>query len=115
MNGCFGEIKGNKYLTLVPATERKEKKYEELWNKIRDLIRSVTENSDDRVHTVWKVREESICFKRGQGKSGKLREIERFYIKSQGKSGKSFQENVIIKFPETHLVKQIWSNTNNLS
>ena len=68
-----------------------------------------------RVHTVWKVREESICFKRGQGKSGKVREIERFYIKSQGKSGKSFQENVIIKFPETHLVKQIWSNTNNLS
>ena len=36
-------------LTLVPTNESKEKvkKYEELWSKIRDLIRSVTENSND--------------------------------------------------------------------
>ena len=36
-------------LTLVPTNESKEKikKYEELWIKIRDLIRSITENSDD--------------------------------------------------------------------
>ena len=26
---------------------KKKKKYEELWNKIRDLIRSVIKNSDD--------------------------------------------------------------------
>ena len=32
MNGCFEEIHGNKYLTLVPTNESKEqiKKYEEL-------------------------------------------------------------------------------------
>ena len=33
--------------TLVPTKESKEKKYEELWNKIGDLIRSVTKKSDD--------------------------------------------------------------------
>ena len=32
LNGCFQEINENKYL----------EKYEELWIKIRDLIRSVT-------------------------------------------------------------------------
>ena len=49
VNGYFEEINGNKYLTLVPINESKEKieKYEELWIKIRDLIRSITKNSDD--------------------------------------------------------------------
>ena len=49
MNGYFEEINGNKYLTLVPINENKEKikKYEELWSKIRDLIRSITKKSDD--------------------------------------------------------------------
>ena len=44
----FVEINGNKYLTLVPTNEIKEtiKKYEELWSKIRNLIRSITKNSD---------------------------------------------------------------------
>ena len=39
----------NKYLTLVPTKESKEKigKYEGLWSKIRYLIRSVTINSDN--------------------------------------------------------------------
>ena len=48
VNGYFEEINGNKYLILVPTNESKEKikKYEELWNKIRDLIRSIFENSD---------------------------------------------------------------------
>ena len=34
---------------LVPNNESKEKikKYEELWSKIRDLIRSITKNLDD--------------------------------------------------------------------
>ena len=34
---------------LVPTNESKEKikKSEELWSKIRDLIRSITKNSDD--------------------------------------------------------------------
>ena len=49
MNGYFKEINGNKYLTLIPTNESKEKskKYEEPQIKIRDLIRSVTKNSDD--------------------------------------------------------------------
>ena len=49
VNGYFKEINGNKYLTLVSTNETKEKrkKYEELWSKIRDLIRPVTKNSDD--------------------------------------------------------------------
>ena len=48
VNGYFEEINGNKYLTLVPTNESKEKikKYKELRNKIRDVIRSLTKNSD---------------------------------------------------------------------
>ena len=41
VNGYFEEINGNKKIM-----ERK-KKYEELWIKIRDLIRSITKNLDD--------------------------------------------------------------------
>ena len=43
------EIYGNKYLTLVPTNKSKEKdkKYEEIWGKIRNLIRSITKNSYD--------------------------------------------------------------------
>ena len=39
--GYFEEINGNKYLTLAPTNEIKEKtiKYEELWSKIRYFIR----------------------------------------------------------------------------
>ena len=49
MNGYFEEISGDKYLTLVPTNESKEKikKYEKLWNKNRHLIRSITKKSDD--------------------------------------------------------------------
>ena len=49
VNGYFEEINGNKYLTPVPTNESKEKikRDEELWSKIRDLIRSITKNSDD--------------------------------------------------------------------
>ena len=48
-NGYFEEINGNRYLTLVPTDESKDKikKYEELEVKIRDLIKSVTKKSDD--------------------------------------------------------------------
>ena len=44
----FEEINGSKYLTLVPTNESNEKikKQEELWSKIRDLIRSIAKNSD---------------------------------------------------------------------
>ena len=49
VNGYFEEINENKYLTLVPKNKSKEKikKYEELWIKIRDLIRTVTEKLND--------------------------------------------------------------------
>ena len=41
-------MNGNKYLTLVPTDESKEKmkKYDELWIKIRDLIRLITKKLD---------------------------------------------------------------------
>ena len=49
VNGYFEEINGNKYLTLVPTNENKEKnlKNVELLSKIKDLIRLITKNSDD--------------------------------------------------------------------
>ena len=56
VNGYFEEINGNKYLTLVPTNENKEKKYEELWSKIRDLIRSITKNSDDYDKKYMKIK-----------------------------------------------------------
>ena len=49
VNGFFEEIIKSKYLTLVAISESKEKikKYEELWSRIRYLIRSITNSSDD--------------------------------------------------------------------
>ena len=44
----FQEFNGNKYLTLVPSNESKEKIiFGELWSKIRDLTKYITKNSDD--------------------------------------------------------------------
>ena len=42
VNGYFKKINENKNLTLVHTNKSKEiiKKYEEMWSKIRDLIRS---------------------------------------------------------------------------
>ena len=58
MNGYFEEINENKYLRLVPTNESKEKnkKYEKLWIKIRDLIRSITKNSDDYDEKYMKIK-----------------------------------------------------------
>ena len=47
VNGYFEEINKSKYLTLFSTNESKEKKYEELWSKMRDLVRLITKNSDD--------------------------------------------------------------------
>ena len=48
MSEYFEEINRIKYLIVVPTNENKEKlKKEELGSKSRDLIRSVTKNSDD--------------------------------------------------------------------
>ena len=58
VNGYFKEIDGNKHLALVPTNESKEKrkKYDELWSKIRDLIRSITKNSDDCDEKYMKIK-----------------------------------------------------------
>ena len=49
INGYIDEINGSKYLTLVSTNESKEilKKYEKLWTKKRDHIRTITNNSDN--------------------------------------------------------------------
>ena len=58
MNGYFEEINISKYLTLVPTNESKEKikKYEEMWIKIGDLIRSIIKNSDDYDEDYMKIK-----------------------------------------------------------
>ena len=49
MNGYFEELNEIKYLTVVLTYESKEKieRYEELWSKIRDLLRLTTKSLDD--------------------------------------------------------------------
>ena len=60
VNGYFEEINGKKYLTLVPTNKKKKnkkiKKYEQLWSKIRDLIRLITKNSDDYDEKYMKIK-----------------------------------------------------------
>ena len=48
IKGQIKESRENKYLAPVATDEIKNtlKKYETLWSKIRDLIRSITDNSD---------------------------------------------------------------------
>ena len=60
-NGFFEEICENKYLMLVPARKSKEiiTKHEDLWNKIRNLIRSITKNWDDYDKKCTKIKFES--------------------------------------------------------
>ena len=50
-----------KIKTLIPTNESKEKikKYEELWSKIRDLIRSITKNSVDYDEKYMKIQFDS--------------------------------------------------------
>ena len=49
VNGYIDESNGNKYLIQAPTDESKDilRKYEELWRKIRELIRSTSNNSDN--------------------------------------------------------------------
>ena len=58
VNGYFEEVSKSNYLTLVPTNESKEriKKYEELWSKIRYLIKSITKNSDDYDKKYMKIK-----------------------------------------------------------
>ena len=53
VKGYFEEINGNKHLML---SKDKIKKYEELWIKIRDLIRSLTKTSDDYDEKFMKIK-----------------------------------------------------------
>ena len=54
----YNETNKNKYLTLVPTNESKEriKKYKEMRSKIRDLIRSITKHSDDYDEKYMKIK-----------------------------------------------------------
>ena len=58
VNAYLEKINENKYLTLVCTNEREEKtkKCEELWIKIRDLIRSITKNSNDYDEKYMKIK-----------------------------------------------------------
>ena len=58
INGYTKESNGNKYLTLVSTYESKDtwKKYEELWNKIRNMIGSITNNSDNYDEKYMKIK-----------------------------------------------------------
>ena len=61
VNRYFEEININKYLMLVSTNESKKiiKKCEELWSKIRDLISSITKNSDDHNEKYMKFKFDS--------------------------------------------------------
>ena len=61
INGYIKESNRNKYLVLVPTDESKGtlKKFEELWKKVRDLIRSKPSNSDDYDETYMKIKFDS--------------------------------------------------------
>ena len=58
MNGYIEDSNGNKYLTLISTDEGKGtlEKYEELWNEIRDLITSITNNSDNVHEKYMKIK-----------------------------------------------------------
>ena len=58
MNGNFEEINKSKYLILVPTNESQKikQKNEGLWSKIRDIIRSITKNSDDYEEKYTKIK-----------------------------------------------------------
>ena len=57
-NGCFEEISGNKYQKQVPTNENKEKikKYEKLWFKTRNFVRSITRNLNDSNEKYIKIK-----------------------------------------------------------
>ena len=48
ISGYIEESNGNKYLAILPTDESKgNKKYDELWSKIRDSILPITNKSDN--------------------------------------------------------------------
>ena len=74
MNGYIEETNGNKYFTLVGSDESKNTlgKYKELWNKIKELIRSITNNLDTYDEKYMKIKfnsDDDSCFKKTQLKA----------------------------------------------
>ena len=60
VNGYFEEINRNEYITLHFTKKSKEiKKSEELWIKMRDLIRSITKGSGDYYGQYMKIKFDS--------------------------------------------------------
>ena len=64
VDGYIKESNGNKYLTLVSTDKNKDtlKKYTELWDKIKDLIRSITKTPGnyDEKHMKIKFNSDNI-------------------------------------------------------
>ena len=62
VNRYFEEINKSKYLTLIPTNGSQEniKKYEELWSKIKDLIKSITKNSNDYEEKYMNIKFNSV-------------------------------------------------------
>ena len=58
VNGCIEESNGNTYMTLAPTDESIDtlKNYKEIWSKIRDLIRSIS----NRLHKSKPNNHESV-------------------------------------------------------
>ena len=57
MNGYIKVSNWNKSLSPVPTDERKDTHTKKkLWNKIRDLIRSITDNSENYVEKYMKIK-----------------------------------------------------------
>ena len=50
------EFNKSKYLILVPTSKEKIRKFEELWSKSRNLITSMTKNSDDYDEKYMKIK-----------------------------------------------------------
>ena len=58
VDGYIEESNGNKYLTLVSTDKKKDtlKKDKELWDKIKDLIRSLTNTLRDYDEKYMKIK-----------------------------------------------------------
>ena len=62
-NGCLKDSNEKKYLMLVATDESKNKLkiYEEILSKVKDLMRSISNNSDDYDEKYMKIKFNSVC------------------------------------------------------
>ena len=60
-NGYIKESNGNEYLTLITTDESKNtlERYGKVWSKVKDLIRSKNDNSDDYDEKYMKIKFDS--------------------------------------------------------